>query len=616
MSKCSHLYLRHAICPVAFLLLLIVCGVVVSRAGSQTIGAQARRQIASAVAFKESLSPAEQKLSTPLALAVRAAAHKPLGELARLASSIPKDGWKVEVHAEMSPSLLDTPAMRSIEKTNGAPPSHIYQSKRALARVTLPQVLELASHSDVYGIHEAMPVDFNAGAVTSQGYIAHRAREVVQAGITGAGITVGILSDSASPTSVRTLIASGDLPQGTLVVPGLDGTDNPDYLDEGSAMMEVIHDVAPGANLVFAAAGSDGPTFASRIRLLRFQYHCDIIVDDFAYLGEAVFQDDEPGLAINDVTGNGALYVTAAGDYSNYTYGPSGTYEGDFRDSGTEIAGEKLHDFGTVGNPQPYNQLLQDGPAVVLYWSDSFFAADNDYDLFILDPTGTTLKAFSAVRQTGSQKALEIISADPSCGGPQATGYCPAPGDRILVGLYRGEARALHLRVRFGYPLSVYTDGAIFGHSGNAQAVSVAATAWNSSGGGPAPFSGARNFTEFFNSDGPRRIFYNSDGTPISPGKVTFASGGGTTLLKPDVTAADGVVTRTLRPFYGTSAAAPHVAGIAALVRSANPKLTPQQVHDILTSSTLDTMAPGPDRDSGYGIVMANAAVQAALALR
>ena len=118
------------------------------------------------------------------------------------------------------------------------------------------------------------------------------------------------------------------------------------------------------------------------------------------------------------------------------------------------------------------------------------------------------------------------------------------------------------------------------------------------------------NIVETFSADGPRRMFYYSDGTPITPGN--FSKTGGAVYLKPDLTAADGVSTTPpgFAPFFGTSAAAPHAAAIAALVWSYNPSLTPDEVHDILTNSCLDIMVKGWDRDSGYGILMADTALE------
>jgi len=71
--------------------------------------------------------------------------------------------------------------------------------------------------------------------------------------------------------------------------------------------------------------------------------------------------------------------------------------------------------------------------------------------------------------------------------------------------------------------------------------------------------------------------------------------------------------TSGFQPFFGTSAAAAHVAGIAALVKSAKPSLTGTQLRQILISTAMDNMDPGPDLNGGYGVVNAQAAVQAAL---
>lgn len=182
----------------------------------------------------------------------------------------------------------------------------------------------------------------------------------------------------------------------------------------------------------------------------------------------------------------------------------------------------------------------------------------------------------------------------------------------MVVVKYSGLARALRIDTNRGR-LSIATSGSTFGHNAGANTVSVAATSWNSARLGTRPFvGGALNPIEYFSSDGPRKIFYTPFGTPITPGNFLFGTNGGTTLAKPDVTAADGVTTATpgFKPFYGTSAAAPHAAGVAALIWSANPSLTAGQVLNCMKSTALDIMAPGPDRDSGAGIVTALAAVQ------
>ena len=163
--------------------------------------------------------------------------------------------------------------------------------------------------------------------------------------------------------------------------------------------------------------------------------------------------------------------------------------------------------------------------------------------------------------------------------------------------------------------MSIATSGATFGHNAGANTVSMAATYWNSAKTGARPFTGPANTNETFSSDGPRKIFYNPNGTPITPGNLLFATNGGTTLQKPDFAAADGVSTKTpgFLPFFGTSAAAPHAAGIAALILQAKPNYTPAQVKAAMRATALDSMAAGVDRDSGYGIIDAYGAVQYAM---
>src|SRR5262249_380680 len=104
---------------------------------------------------------------------------------------------------------------------------------------------------------------------------------------------------------------------------------------------------------------------------------------------------------------------------------------------------------------------------------------------------------------------------------------------------------------------------------------------------------------------------FQADGTPYTAGN--FSSTGGIVRQKPDVTAADGVsvtgVGGVPSPFFGTSAAAPHAAAIARLLKSANPSLTPPQIPALLTTAAIDIEGPGVDRDSGAGIINARAAM-------
>lgn len=575
------------------------------------IAPSALKQVEEVYAFKATLTPAEQKMSTSLVLASRVAAGKSLGALSKFYAASKRDAQgrvEVDILGYASPSLLAAVAANG---TGTDHPSATYQHTHIHAMVHSSKLAELAAHPDVTSLRVPSQRHTNAGSVTSQGYVTMNANKVVSTGVTGANVKVGVLSDSASAARVSALIASGDLPANTVVLPNQAGpTAAQGGEDEGAAMMEIVHDMAPGAQLFFATAFTSEASFADNIRTLRFTYGCDIIVDDVSYSGEPVFQDGIIAKAVNDVTAAGALYFSSAANSGNLTSGTSGTWEGDFSPLGTTTTSKgtaTFNKFGTVNT----DTLTTASNDILLQWSDPLGASANDYDLFIFNSTGTTMKAFSTDSQTGAQDPIEEVYST-AYGGT----YTAAAGDLIAVTLVSGGApRALHIDTERA-TLSVGTSGATFGHNAGASTFSAAAVYWNAGHMGAKPFNGS-NPNEPFSSDGPRKIFYNPDGTAITPGNFLFSTSGGRTLIKPDAAGADGVSTATpgFLPFFGTSAAAPHEAGVAALVKSANPALTNTQIRNILTSTAIDNMAPGVDRDSGYGIVNAAAAVAAAKAL-
>ena len=448
--------------------------------------------------------------------------------------------------------------------------------------------------------------------------ITHGAIAAMQTyGVRGSGLRVGVLSDSAE--FLPALIGTGDLPPGTLNVADIDPVLNGGPgTSEGTAMMEIVYDMAPGVRLFFASAFNGEDSFADNIRLLRNTYHCDIIVDDVSYSDEPPFQDGIIARAVNDVTQDGASYFSSAANSGNLTSGTSGTWEGDFSPAGPASgplpAGYTLHSFGASN----FDRLTSPTQDVTLHWSDPLGNSTNDYDLFILNSAGTSVLGSSTNVQTGP-------GTDPVEEAFLVTGF-PANARILVVAKAGAQRRALHVGT-FGATLQIATSGETHGHNAPAgcvlskpgcpgRAYGVAAVSWNSARGATRPFvGGAANPTEIFSSDGPRRMFYKADGTPITPGNLLFGTNGGVVLVKPDVTAADGVTCRTpgFNPFFGTSAAAPHAAGVAALVMSAKPSATGLQIFNALTSTALDIRAPGVDRDAGFGIVMAPAAVKAIL---
>ncbi len=574
----------------------------------ETISQGAVDQISALLQEKEARTSEQQKLGSQLWYALQASRGQAIAGLSDVYGSAvdavaPNAAGvaRVTIKGNVSDALLNQIAALGGTVRYASVPDQSIQ-----ATVPLTALESLAANADVQRIVPAALVRSNVGALTSQGYISHKANLVVNnLHFNGTGVKVGVLSDSANASAVTALIASGDLPADTVVVPGQSGDPG---TSEGTAMMEIVHDLAPGAKLFFATAYDTPENFANNIRTLRDVYGCDIIVDDVSYSDEGVFQDSTIAKAVNDVTASGALYLSSAGNGGNLTNNNSSVWEGDFNPGPASAAplpaGYTLHIFS---GSQAFNRMAGAEGAVDLQWSDPLGGSSNDYDLFVLNAAGTAVSCASTDLQTGTQNPFE------ECYNPSNF----ASNSRIVVAKKPAAAvRALHVANFFGTPMTIATTGVTSGHNAGNNTVSTAATYWNSAKTGTKAFvGGAANPTETFSSDGPRKIFYNPDGSAITPSNFLFATNGGTTLAKPDVTAADGASSKTpgFLPFFGTSAAAPHAAAIAALVKAARPGYTNTQILTAMKATALDIRAAGVDRDSGVGIVMALEAVNYAL---
>lgn len=537
-------------------------------------------------------TPAQLKMGGDLVRAIKRRHGDPIiSALPNLRDTVEVDTEgrvAVDVRATVDSDLLD-----AIDDLGGEVVNNVPRFDALRLLLSLDALEDLSEESAVISVRRASLFTTNKTNV-SQGDVAHRANVArSEYGVDGSGVVVGVISDGAPSATVAALQSTGDLPSGAALEVLSAGTGS-----EGTAMMEIVHDLAPGAKLKFATAIGGEATMAANILALR-EAGADIIVDDVYYYPEGAFQDDLIAQAVNQVTAEGALYFSSAGNSGNLNDGTSGVWEGDFK----AAPSQQVHDFGggVIGDV-----VKKDPDVFTLKWSEPLTTAGADYNLYLLSSDLTVVFDASTDAQDGSggnDDPFEFISS---------VSYDDS-GNVLVILKKGGGARYLHLNANGG-TLTLATAGQVSGHAAAANAIAVAAVGASAN----TPFvGGSANPVENFSSDGPRRVFFEANGTPITQGN--FLATGGALRDKPDLAAADGVHTATpgFDPFFGTSAAAPHAAAIAALVLERSPEIAERGdssatavVRELLQAhASLDIEAEGQDRDSGYGVIMADRAV-------
>jgi len=457
----------------------------------------------------------------------------------------------------------------------------------------------------------------NVGDVTSQGDVAMRS-DIARTtfGVDGAGVTVGTLSDSFDCLGDAAAdVASGDLPAGINVLEEeagcISGT------DEGRAMMQLIHDVAPGASQAFHT-GFNGPAdFAQGIIDLA-NAGANVIVDDVFYLTEPFYQDGPIAQAVDQVEEMGIPYFSAAGNDGRNAYASI------FRNTGVSgsrvigFRGER-HDF----DPGPAVDDLQTvtfGPGfttIIFQWSSPYASACPRC------PGATTDLDFVVYNMAGDLVFASLIG---NIGGdPTELIFFTNNGTTNLtfqIGLERVSGPAPdHMKYLYMGPMTVVdhptNSGTIFGHANAAGAEAVGAAFYDDT---PA-FGQDPPLLEPFSSAGPQPIFFDARGKRNSSPEIR---------PKPEIVGPDGTNTTFFGfdvdsdgdpNFFGSSAAAPHAAAVAALILqnannalaglNNNNALTPNQVYKALETTAIDMLTPGFDDDSGFGFIQADAAIQA-----
>lgn len=505
------------------------------------------------------------------------------------------------------------------------------------------------------------------GAVTSQGDFAQHssALRTTYSTLTGSGIIVGAISDSyncypvyaqnnvpaSGPTGYAsngfTATATEDLSSGDLAA--VDVREEASCMnygapvqlpfgDEGRAMLQIVHDVAPSASLWFYTAENSEADFANGITTMA-QGHANVIVDDVGYFDEPFFQDGVVAQAIDAAAAKGVAYFSAAGNDGSNAYDNTAPSFATLSNTGA-TTGEYLLNFDNSGATTT-TSLSVDIPAlrqgylvaVVLQWDQPYVTgapgspgASSHLDLCVTSSSGTD----TIIGYSGNKT---------NCTGPNATGKDPvqiliisnpanaasatAPETvNITVGLADGTQAPGRIKLAVeGGGLNVVMHGnyaknaTIQGHPGAAGAAAVGAAAFYNT-----PACGVTTAVlENYSSQGGAPILFDASGTrlttPITRQKPNFVApdGGNDTFLGFKDTGDQSAVAQcadnsNYPNFFGTSAAAPHAAAIAALMLQADSTLTPAQIYGALQSTALPMANTSPDANTGYGFIQADTA--------
>ena len=441
-------------------------------------------------------------------------------------------------------------------------------------------------------------------------------------GVDGDGVVVGVLSDSFDNLGgAATDVTDAELPGaanpcGHPTDVGIQEEKPSGGTDEGRAMAQIVHDLAPGAELRFATAFLGELDFASQITDLATG-GADVITDDVFYLTEPMFQDGVIAAAINDNrTTRDVLHFSSGGNSNKVVGGKEvGSYEATtgFRPTtcpaGIPAYNNACHDFDpTAGTDGSYRITLSGGGSIRLGlgWSEPMYGVTTDLDLYLVDTTSNSVVASSETDNSSSAKANEYLDHTNSTGttktydivvGRYNASPDPTGTPRLKTVLFRATGLTA-----VEYDTSAGDDvigPTLVGHSAAALTMGTAAVPFFSS-----------SSVESFSSRGPQAICWEpvSGITPQSA-KATCDE------VQPDLAATDGGANSFFGSFsggayrfFGTSAAAPHAAAVAALARDLAPCATADDVAAAMTSSAAAVGALGTSV-VGAGLVDAVAAL-------
>jgi subtilisin family serine protease len=511
------------------------------------------------------------------------------------------------------------------------------------------------------------------GLTVTQGDVSLRADRARRTfGVDGKGIRVGVLSDSydcapgafqegAPFTRADDDVSNGDLPRDVLVLKDLDTAPNEDCSDEGRAMMQLIHDVAPGASQAFYTAFESQEDFAAGIRALAAA-GAQVIVDDVIYYAEPMFEDGIIARAVDEVYRDGVAYFSSAGNDARLSY------ESRFRLSTDLGISGRRHDFAR-GEAEDTLQHATAGAGsatlMSVQWDEPSLSANGklgsatDIDVWFYDAAG---EPFEICNDDPAQVLCQIPGIDFNLEGdaveiPIMVNFSDEDVEvQIGIELFEGTAPNYLKYVWFDLDAGLFSvdeydtaSGTLYGHANAAGAEAVGAAAWyqTQEWGSPLRPQCRPACLDSFSSAGGTPLLFGADGrrldrpiVRLKPG-ITGPDGGNTSFFFVDL---EFEIPGTTEPdgfpnFFGTSAAAPHVAAVAALMleqrardiaarkRFLGPRrLSPDLIYWALRLTADDMKlrnfggdigpqrvdnARGFDLDTGFGFVDAQRALRA-----
>ncbi|MFQ6067066.1 MAG: S8 family peptidase [bacterium] len=439
-------------------------------------------------------------------------------------------------------SVIDQAALNLYGATVEATSRHLMRAKIPLS--SLEKVAD-----EVAGVsYIRRPWAPAPAGVTSEGVELTGASRYLDAGYEGQNTKVAIIDLGFSEWEYTQ--SQGELPS-ALITRDFTGEGLGTGLWHGTGVAQVVYDMAPQAQLYLVK-------IADEVDLENAKDYCiaeGVNIINHSWGWPNTNFTDGSGLVCeiaNDARDHGILWVNAAGNAAHQHYQES------FRDDD----GDGWHEFasGVETNAVEVNSEA-DEIRICLTW-DSWPETDQDYDLYLYD-SELNVVASSTNLQTGTQPPTEEIRYT-----------SPDPGT-YYIAVHRNNASS---RQR----LKVFTFGL------NLQYQTVAYSIWP-----PADAAGVVAVAAIDQANwqtGPQES-YSSRG-PTDDGRI-----------KPDISGPDGVriFGGYLGGHWGTSYAAPHVAGAASLILSAMPGLSSGQLQSYLESWAVDMGEAGKDNIYGSG---------------